>query len=150
MLGRLCHITYFEFMDVNIPEYEAGQEIKLRIKVSLKKICRDVIGRLVFRSIDGEVFAMTESNVVKEVQGNVFLNFKFISKNIPKGTYSLVVSLNEINEFGEYEMLDEIPEMIPFRILENNICGKYKSAWIDKYWGKIRLDEMNVDVQNWD
>ena len=143
-LGRKSHITYFEFIDVDKPEYEAGEPLYFRVKVDTKSLCQDVIGRAVFRSLDGEVIAMTESNEIKQLMGRSAIDFCFCTKNLPRGMYFMTFSLNEISEFGEYEMLDEISTMIPFRITENRIYGKYKSAWISNYWGKIRLDPMSA------
>ena len=54
-------------------------------------------------------------------------------------------SLNEVNNFGEYEMLDEIPISIAFEITEEQIFGQHKSVWISKYWGRIRLDSMEAE-----
>lgn len=150
LLGRKCHISKFEFIDICIPEFEAGENIKIRISTETKSICQDVIGRLVFRSIEGEAFAMTESKVIKRLEGRSIIEFCFNSKNIPKGTYSMILSINEINEFGEYEMLDEIPKPIPFKVTENEIRNKYKSNWIKEYWGKIRLDSMVVEMKGFE
>lgn len=145
-LGRKSLITLFEFLDIDEPEYESGDSIKFRVIVDNNTTCRDVIGRLVFYTMDGDVFAMTESNLIREVSGHCSIFFEFCTKNIPAGTYSMMVSLNEISECAEYEMLDEIPKPIFFRILEDKIFGTYKSAWISKYWGKIRLDSMNATL----
>lgn len=145
-LGRKCHISYYEFVGVEKPEYEAGEPLCFRVKCDTNSLCQDVIGRAVFRSMDGEVFAMTESNVIRQMMGQQIIDFCFCTKNLPKGKYLMTFSLNEISEFGEYEMLDEISKMIPFVITEDRIYGEYKSAWISNYWGKIRLDPMSATM----
>lgn len=145
-LGRKCHINRFKFMDTDIPKFEAGDIISFKLEVVSEVICHDVMGRVVVQSMDGENIAMSESSIISELQGYSEIVFKFATKNLPEGKYALIISLNEINEFGEYEMLDEIPELIAIQICEDHICGQYKSVWISKYWGKIRLDSMETEL----
>lgn len=146
LLGRFCHINSFEFIDRKLPEFESGDIIKFKLVFNCSKKYPEVVARIAIRSMDGENVAMSESTLISEVIGNSEVIFKFDSKNLPDGMYTMTVSLNEISEYGEYEMLDEIPESIAFKITENDLFGKHKSAWIGKYWGRIRLDPMEIDI----
>ena len=143
-LGRICHINRFEFIDKAIPEYEAGEKIVFRIECNSSKEIEGVVARVVIRSSAGENIAMSESAVTCIEAGDSKLEFVFDSKNLPEGNYMITFSLNEMNEFGEYEMKDEIPSNIAFRIIEDKLFGTKKSIWISKYWGWIRLDSMEV------
>lgn len=146
-LGRKCHINYFEFIDRAMPEYEASEKMAILVEFSTLNKLSNVIGRIVIKTKEGEVIAMSESCVIREVgTGNHRIKFFFNTKNLPEGLYNLIFSLNEISEFAEYEMLDEIPEQIAFRIVENEIIGTGRSKWISKYWGDIRLDAMGVEL----
>lgn len=146
-LGRKCHIDHFEFLDRAMPEYEANERMAISVDFSTLNKLNNVIGRIVIKTKEGEVIAMSESRVIREVdEGNHMIKFFFNTKNLPEGLYNLMFSLNEISEFAEYEMLDEIPEQIAFRIVEDEIMGTGKSKWISKYWGGIRLDAMEFEM----
>lgn len=144
-LGRIAHINKFEFLHKELAEFESGEKIVFKIELNSIKVLEDVIGRVVIRTMDGENIAMSESPVVDIEDGDTEIKFTFDSKNLPDGMYAMIISLNEISVFGEYEMLDEIPNTIPFKIVENELFGKKKSVWISKYWGRIRLDSLEVE-----
>lgn len=145
LLGRICHIEKFQFSNVDIPKYEAGENIQFKVFFNCDRTFKDIIGRIVIYAKDGECIAMSESLPVSSVIEQNEVIYKFNSKNLPKGRYTLMFSLNEVNNFGEYEMLDEIPISIAFEITEEQIFGQHKSVWISKYWGRIRLDSMEAE-----
>ena len=145
-LGRFCHISSFRFLDIEQPRYEAGERMSFRIEGESLRKNRNIVGRIVIYSHLGDAIAMSESTLIPELSGSFALVFRFDTKNLTAGTYTMAVSLNELSEFGEYEMLDEIPERVIFRIEETQIFGAFKSRWIRNYWGSIRLDPMSAEV----
>lgn len=147
LLGRICHIKSFDFIDKEMPVYENGDLMNFVVCLNINNDISNLLARIVIRTSDGENIAMSESGFLNFInKSEQTIKFSFNLKNLPEGTYSLVFSINELNEFGAYEMLDEIPEIITFRVNENEILGKANSFWLSKYWGHIRLDPMVSEV----
>lgn len=147
-MGTLCKINYFEFLDVRTPQFEAGDVMVIRLEVECMKSLNNIIARMAIRTSGDECIGISETDVASELSGKSYVVLKFNTKNLPESKYSLTVSLNRINDAGGYEMLDGTPEKIAFCILEDKIFGTHKSRWDSKYFGKVRLDPMEMEIKN--
>ena len=146
MLGRKLLIKSFEFYDTEQPDYLSGMKMKFVTDWICFGKFPSIISRITIKTIDGLIIATSESSILHCLSsGNHIMKFEFDTKNLPDGEYKIMFSVSEINEFGQTELLDEIPQMISFRIAENNLYQKQKARWIRSYWGYIRLDPMKVE-----
>ncbi|MBQ7587462.1 MAG: ATP-binding cassette domain-containing protein [Lachnospiraceae bacterium] len=145
-LGMKSHISTFEFCDVDIPEYLAGDTMLFSVYWYNPEQIRDAIARITIKTAEDELIATSESQIMHNVgSGDHITRFRFNTKNLVDGMYKLVFSISEINEFAQTELLDEIPQVISFRIIEKDLYKNQKARWIKSYWGNIRLDPMTAE-----
>ena len=146
ILGRKLLVKSFEFYDTERPDYLSGMKMKFVTDWACFAQFPSIISRITIKTVDDLVIATSESSIMHDLSvGNHIVKFEFDTKNLPDGEYKIMFSVSEINEFGQTELLDEIPQMISFRIAEKNLYQEQKARWIRLYWGGIRLDPMKTE-----
>ena len=148
-LGRSEFIHSIKLLDKEVAEYTDEEVMKMEIIWSNEKELEDLHFRCIVKTADYTVVGMTESQVVEEAikvsKHRSIISFPL--KNLAPGSYKLVISLNCIHPGGQYEMRDEIPEQIWFKMTESAYIKKNHSLWIGRYWGNIRLDDLVVETE---
>lgn len=67
--------------------------------------------------------------------------FEFDISNLADGKYSFYVDIYVINSFGAYRSFDHPAQNIYFEIIRNKESG---IVWQRKYWGSVRLNQIQV------
>lgn len=127
-------------------EYTDEEKMIIDVEWSNSKALDNLHFRFVVHTADSTVIGMAETPLIKEANGvgSHISRISFPLKNLTTSNYMLIVSLNCIHTGGQYDMRDEIPEPVLFSVSENSYIKKNNSAWITKYWGSVRFDDLEV------
>lgn len=147
LLGKIVEIKEIEFVNKEYASFLDEEEMVLKVKWKTNKSLSDLHFRIVFSTIDTTVIGMSESPTILQgnEEGEHVTMIKFLLKNLTEGSYTLKLSINGVNESGEYDMRDECPISIPFTINENAYITATHSRWIKSYWGSVRFDGLDIE-----
>lgn len=146
LLGQSEYIHSMKFVNTELASFTDDKDIVFDVNWSNKKKLDDLHFRIVVMKSDTTIVGMTESDVINQAKtiGNHTTRLCFNPKNLTRGNYIMILSMNCIHEGGEYDMRDEAPIPIGFSISENNYIRDTKSKWVRSTWGSVRFDQLKM------
>lgn len=122
-----------------------GEHIKFKICAKSSKKLENVGFRMRLACADDTSVSvlLARRAVSCEANENVEMIFDADISQVVPGTYSLTPTLYITNEYGTHEFLDHINQAVIFEI-ENKIGFNENMEWDARYWGNIKLPELEV------
>lgn len=145
-LGKSEIIHSISLINMKNANYTDEDKMEMILEWTNSKSLDELHFRFVIQTTDFNIIGMTETPLIKSAKktGKHKSKISFSLKNLAPGNYLLYVSLNCIHIGGNYDMRDEIPEPICFSVSENAFTNKKLSAWLNKYWGYVRFDDLEI------
>ena len=141
--GTRIFIHNFDFVNKRIAKFAASEAMIFRLSMEGKERIDDLRVRLEIRTLDNTNVGMSESKPLISIDRGQKLDmeFKFDLKNLAEGTYTLRVTLFELNSMGVHVGYDETTELIFFEIIEDE---EDRTNWLPEYWGRVKLPSVTV------
>lgn len=136
--GQELYLHSFDFLEKNVAKYSSLDTMKYGFNVEGHDDVYNVRVRLEIRAIDGTNVGMSESIdsfCVKKGERNDY-ELEFDISNLAEGTYTLRLTLFELNDMGIHRGFDESTETIYFEVVEDEAN---RTNWLPQYWGRVKL-----------
>ncbi len=136
--GTQIYLHSFTLLDKENARYASSEKIKFRINVEGKEKLDDLRVRLEIRTADGTNVGMSESKPMFSVMPGECKDYDFTYdiSNLAEGTYTLRLTLFELNDMGVHKGFDESTELIYFEVVEDE---SNRTNWLPQYWGRVKL-----------
>ncbi|TYZ29822.1 ABC transporter ATP-binding protein [Selenomonas caprae] len=136
--GTKIYIHDFSFVGKKIAKYFSSEKMKFCLKIEGKEDITDLRIRLEIRTIDGTNVGMSESLPLINIRKGETLveRYCFDIANLAEGSYTLRLTLFELNDLGYHKGLDETTELIYFDVVEDD---NNRTNWLPQYWGQVKL-----------
>ena len=112
--------------------------MKFRINIEAKHNLENLRIRLEIRTLDETNVGMSESKPLFSIHAgeSKVLDFCFNISNLAEGTYTLRLTIFELNQLGLHKGFDETTELIYFEVIESEFD---RTNWLPQYWGHVKL-----------
>lgn len=136
--GTQIYLHSFTLLDKENARYASSEKMKFRINVEGKEKLDDLRVRLEIRTVDGTNVGMSESKPMFSVMPGECKDYDFTYdiSNLAEGTYTLRLTLFELNDMGGHKGFDESTELIYFEVVEDE---SNRTNWLPQYWGRVKL-----------
>lgn len=136
--GTQIYLHSFTLLDKENAKYASSEKMKFRINIEGKDKLDNLRVRLEIRTVDGTNVGMSESKpMFSVVPGECKdIDFMYDISNLAEGTYTLRLTLFELNDMGGHKGFDESTELIYFEIIEDELD---RTNWLPQYWGRVKL-----------
>ncbi len=122
--------------------YDAGDEMKLEIRVNVFQPCRNVMLRLVLNAVDNTPVAMATTIVPFSAdEGNICVRMQLLG--LAPGKYKIKPALYLINDYGAEQHLDVIVDAAVFMVQQKKEGTRL--AWNKRYWGYLQLPDLVIE-----
>lgn len=122
--------------------YDAGDEMKLEIRVNVFQPCRNVMLRLVLNAVDNTPVAMATTIVPFSAdEGNICVRMQLLG--LAPGKYKIKPALYLINDYGAEQHLDVIVDAAVFMVQQKK--ERTRLAWNKRYWGYLQLPDLVIE-----
>ena len=136
--GTQVYIHSFELIGKQMARYAASEKLQFRINVEGYDTLEDIRIRLEIRTVDGANVGMSESKAIFSInegeRKDVDLSYNI--SNLAEGTYTLRLTLFQLNDMGVHRGYDESTELIFFEVVEDE---SNRTNWMPQYWGRVKL-----------
>lgn len=136
--GTQLYIHTFDFIKKNIARFSTFEKMKYAINVESFEDVSQVRTRLEIRTPEGDNIGMSESFECLTFSKNqtVTVEFEYDISNLAEGSYTLRLTLFELNDMGVHRGFDETTEIIYFDVVEEE---ENRTNWLPQYWGRVKL-----------
>lgn len=136
--GKQLYIHTFDFLEKRTARFSSLEKMKYAIKVESFDEIRTARVRLEIRTLEGENVGMSESmeTISFHNMETINLEFEYDISNLAEGSYSLRLTLFELNDMGMHRGFDETTDKIYFDIVEEE---DNRTNWLPQYWGRVKL-----------
>lgn len=136
--GTQIYIHDFDFIDKETAKFVSSEPMKFHLRLEGKDTLRDIRVRLEIRTLDTTNVGMSESLPLISISEGEMLNmdFKYDVSNLAEGSYTLRLTLFELNDMGMHKGYDETTELIYFDVVEDE---DNRTNWLPQYWGRVKL-----------
>ena len=136
--GTQVFIHDFDLLDKDIAKYKASESIKFHLKIEGKDNLDNLRIRLEIRTLEGNNVGMSESAPLISIKNGEVLdrNFQYDISNLAEGSYTMRLTLFELNDMGVHKGFDETTELIYFDVVEDK---EDATNWLPQYWGRVKL-----------
>lgn len=136
--GTQIYIHEFDFIGKEIAKFASSEPMKFHLKMEGKDNLKDLRVRLEIRTLDATNVGMSESMPLVSIREGEMLdmNFQYDISNLAEGSYTLRLTLFELNDMGMHKGFDETTELIYFDVVEDD---DNRTNWLPQYWGSVKL-----------
>ena len=136
--GTQIYIHDFDFIDKETAKFVSSEPMKFHLRLEGKDTLRDIRVRLEIRTLDTTNVGMSESlPLISISEGEMLnMNFQYDVSNLAEGSYTLRLTLFELNDMGMHKGYDETTELIYFDVVEDE---DNRTNWLPQYWGRVKL-----------
>lgn len=144
--GSKFKMTSFEFVGKEEAIYFSNEKIVYKFTWEAYEDLRNLRIQFVVKDIDdGQTIGMAQSEVFadtsKEQKGESILSFDI--SNFVEGKYYFDIDIYEQNEYGAFSSYDHPLQRVVFQVMQDpNLVSM---NWQKRYWGKIRLNQMQIE-----
>ena len=141
--GTELYLHSFDFIDKKIAKYSSLEKMKFSFNVEGLKDIDNVRVRLEIRTVEGTNVGMSESSdsfCIKKGERNDY-ELEYDISNLAEGSYTLRITLFELNDMGIHRGFDESTETIFFEIVEDEAN---RTNWLPQYWGRVKLPASKI------
>jgi lipopolysaccharide transport system ATP-binding protein len=141
--GSKLYLHSFDFLDKKIAKYSSLEAMKYSFNVEAFEDVDDVRVRLEIRTVDGTNVGMSESIdsfSIKKGERNDY-ELEYDISNLAEGSYTLRLTLFELNDLGVHNGFDESTETIYFEVVEGETN---RTNWLPQYWGRVKLPASRI------
>ena len=141
--GEQIFIHDFDFLDKETAKFATTEPMKFRLRMEGKDTLNDIRVRLEIRTLDATNVGMSESlPLISIKKGEVLdMNFQYDISNLAEGSYTLRLTLFELNDMGVHRGFDETTELIYFDVVETE---DNRTNWLPQYWGRVKLPPVTI------
>lgn len=136
--GTQVFIHDFDILDKRMARFMSSEPMKFHLNLEGKDSLDNLRVRLEIRTVDGTNVGMSESQPLISIKKGEILdaNFKYDISNLSEGSYTLRLTLFELNDMGVHKGFDETTELIYFEVVEDE---SNRTNWMPQYWGRVKL-----------
>lgn len=141
--GTQIFIHDFDFVNKKIAKYDSNEIMRFHLGLEGKDNLENLRIRLEIRTLSGSNVGMSESLPLISINKGQMLdkNFDYDISNLAEGSYTLRLTLFELNDMGIHKGFDETTELIYFDIVESD---NNRTNWLPQYWGQIKLPPVTL------
>ena len=141
--GTEIYLHSFDFVNKKVAKFSSLETMKFRINVEGYKNIDNVRVRLEIRTVEGTNVGMSESVDSFCIKKGEIIDFEleYDISNLAEGSYTLRLTLFELNEMGNHRGFDESTETIYFEIVEDEAN---RTNWLPQYWGRVKLPPSKI------
>lgn len=141
--GTQVYIHDFDFVNKKIAKFASSESMLFHLRMEGKDNLDNIRVRLEIRTLDSMNVGMSESRPLVSIrEGQVLdMNFKYDISNLAEGSYTLRLTLFELNDMGMHKGFDETTELIYFDIIEDE---DNRTNWLPQYWGRVKLPPVTL------
>lgn len=145
--GRELYLHSFDFIDKKVAKFSSLETMKFGFYVEAFKNIENVRVRLEIRTVEGTNVGMSESSDSFHMkQGEAaYYEMEYDISNLAEGSYTLRLTLFELNDMGIHRGFDESTETIFFEIVEDE---DNRTNWLPQYWGRVKLPASKIVACN--
>ena len=145
--GRELYLHSFDFIDKKTAKFSSLETMKFGFNVEGFKNIENVRVRLEIRTVEGTNVGMSESSDSFDIrQGEVAdYEMEYDISNLAEGSYTLRLTLFELNDMGIHRGFDESTETIFFEVVEDE---DNRTNWLPQYWGRVKLPASKIVACN--
>ena len=145
--GRELYLHSFDFIDKKTAKFSSLETMKFGFNVEGFKNIENVRVRLEIRTVEGTNVGMSESSDSFDIrQGEVAdYEMEYDISNLAEGSYTLRLTLFELNDMGIHRGFDESTEAIFFEVVEDE---DNRTNWLPQYWGRVKLPASKIVACN--
>ena len=145
--GRELYLHSFDFIDKKTAKFSSLETMKFGFNVEGFKNIENVRVRLEIRTVEGTNVGMSESSDSFDIrQGEVAdYEMEYDISNLAEGSYTLRLTLFELNDMGIHRGFDESTENIFFEVVEDE---DNRTNWLPQYWGRVKLPASKIVACN--
>lgn len=141
--GTQIYIHTFEFLNKTIARFTSCEKMRFRISLEGKDNLDNIRIRLEIRTIDGTNVGMSESVDSFSIRNKELSTYdlEFDISNLAEGSYTLRLTLFELNSMGIHKGFDETTELIYFEVVK---IDENETNWLPQYWGNVKLPASKI------
>lgn len=141
--GTQLFIHDFNFLNKNIAKFDSTEKMCFSLNLEGRDDLNDLRIRLEIRTLDGTNVGMSESGPLFSIvnEENKTINLNYDSSNLAEGSYTLRLTIFELNDLGMHKSFDETTELIFFDIVE---VDENRTIWLPQYWGRVKLPPITL------
>ena len=136
--GTQIYIHEFDFIGKERAKFASSEPMKFHLRMEGKDNLDNLRVRLEIRTLDTTNVGMSESMPLVSIrEGEILdMNFQYDISNLAEGSYTLRLTLFELNDMGMHKGFDETTELIYFDVVEDE---ENRTNWLPQYWGRVKL-----------
>ena len=136
--GTQIYIHEFDFIGKETAKFASSEPMKFHLRMEGKDSLDNLRVRLEIRTLDATNVGMSESMPLVSIrEGEILdMNFQYDISNLAEGSYTLRLTLFELNDMGMHKGFDETTELIYFDVVEDE---ENRTNWLPQYWGRVKL-----------
>lgn len=136
--GTQIYIHEFDFIGKETAKFASSEPMKFHLRMEGKDNLDNLRVRLEIRTLDTTNVGMSESMPLVSIrEGEILdMNFQYDISNLAEGSYTLRLTLFELNDMGMHKGFDETTELIYFDVVEDE---ENRTNWLPQYWGRVKL-----------
>lgn len=136
--GTQIYIHEFDFIGKETATFASSEPMKFHLRMEGKDNLDNLRVRLEIRTLDTTNVGMSESMPLVSIrEGEILdMNFQYDISNLAEGSYTLRLTLFELNDMGMHKGFDETTELIYFDVVEDE---ENRTNWLPQYWGRVKL-----------
>ncbi|MCR5356573.1 MAG: ATP-binding cassette domain-containing protein [Lachnospiraceae bacterium] len=141
--GRELYLHSFDFLGKKIAKFSSLEKMRYGFNVEGFEDIDNVRVRLEIRTVEGTNVGMSESSdsfCIKKGERNDY-ELEYDISNLAEGSYTLRLTLFELNDMGIHKGFDESTETIYFEIVEDE---SNRTNWFPQYWGRVKLPASTI------
>lgn len=141
--GTQIYLHSFDFLNKNIAKFSSLEKMRFSIDVEGFDNVENARIRLEIRTPEGMNVGMSESTDSFSIKKGERFDYEieYDISNLAEGSYTLRLTLFELNDMGVHRGFDESTETIFFEIVEEE---ENRTNWMPQYWGRVKLPASRI------
>ena len=141
--GTQIYLHSFRFLDRPLARYASSEKMRFQISLEGKDDLDNIRIRLEIRTVEGTNVGMSESVDSFSIRNGEMVDYEieYDISNLAEGSYTLRLTLFELNSMGIHRGFDETTEAIYFEIVEDE---ENRTNWLPQYWGRVKLPAAKI------